>query len=310
MENKNITILQDVEKAVTEITKFDVTKQQLEEKVLESKKIVLDDPRDLGKLALIKRTRLDLRDYEINIEKQGKGFRDIGTRINRGIKEKENDLLAITGPEIERLKASEDEAERVRILDERTAKLPERIERIDAVGSMVEYDTNSLLELDDPQFEVYYNQHLQAKLEADKLEAERKRQEDEVKLEAERMKIANDAKEAQDKIDAENKRVADEIQAKQDEAQIKIDAENTKIASDRKKIEDDKIYLAQQKEVQEAEEKRLAKVEALKPDKEKLSAFADALTNVTLPVLQTEEANKILEASLTTLRDLAGYLKQ
>jgi len=338
-ENKTELVIKEVENKVVEITKFDVTKQQLEELVTESKKIVVTDYRDKTQVALATKSCKELRDIEIDIEKKGKSYRDVFTKVNRGIKGKQDELLGVTNPEIERLKEIKDKAEEVRINDERLAKLPERRERIDSIGSSFETTDALLLALNDSDFESHYNICLHDKLETDKQAAEEKRLADEAKLEAERAKLAEDkrladeeaarkAQEAQDAVDAEAKRVADEVEAKRVAAQAIIDAENAKIAADRKKLEDEKADIERQKQLRAAEQKAAddavaraeqkakerkaeeARLEALKPDKEKLVAYADALVLVKKPEVETGDCNIILETSQELLANLIKHLKQ
>ena len=349
-ENKQELVIQDVENKVAEITKFDVTRQQLEEKVVESKKIVITDYRDKEQIAVVTKACKEMRGIEITIEKKGKSYRDVFTKVNRDIKDKQDILLKVTNPEVARLNDLKERAEEVRIQDERKAKLPERQEKLGTIGCHIDYTDESLNALNDIQFEAYYNECLQEKLGFDKIEAEKKRLADEAKLQADRDKIAEDkrladeeaalkAQTLQDAIDEEAKRVAGEVEAKRLADQAVIDAENAKIVAEKKAIEDEKAEIARQKELKIAEERaaekareeaemeakvkaekmeaeklaeeeRLKKVEAMRPDKEKLVAYADALLAVTLPELATREAKEILEMVGRALSDLTQDLRK
>uniref|UniRef100_A0A6H1ZSY4 Uncharacterized protein n=2 Tax=viral metagenome TaxID=1070528 RepID=A0A6H1ZSY4_9ZZZZ len=331
-QDKELLIIKEVENKVAEITKFDVTKQQLEEKVEETKQIVATDLSDQTQLALVKRNRIDLREIEISIEKRGKGYRDIFTKANRYIKDKENELLAVTNPEIERLKSIEKEAEELRILEERKLKLPERMKKIESIGDKVETPEEDILSLDDDQFERYYNARLTDKLEQDKLE-----------MEAEKQRLAEEAEEKrlaeQAKLDAERKAIEAEAEEKRLAEQARIDAENARLVAEQKKIDDanaeiarkekeakDKDQMAKEAQIEadrvaklkvEEDERKKKELEAeqarqlaLKPDKEKLALYADALVAVKQPELNTEEARNILANTQVLLSKVTKQLRK
>jgi len=321
MENKIITI-EEISKTVAEVTKFDVTKQELEIKVLESKKI------DITDLSLVKSGRLELRRIEIGIEKRGKQARDIFTSANRQIKTLEEELLLVTSPEIKRLEEIEAEAEKKKLWEEQMAKIPARRERLNAIGVDIKMDDLPMGALKDHEFEAYYNQLVANKLENDRIkmerEAEAKRKADEAVLAEERRKI----KEEQDRINAE-------VEAKRQVEIKRIAEENAKIEAEKKKIEDEKRSIELEKVKRESVEKAKLEAEAaveadkkaaiiaeanrkkeearqlaLKPDKAKLIIYSRALLDVECPKLKTDEANTILAEARQLLIRVANHLKQ
>jgi len=188
MSNEIIKI-EELEKQVVAMTKFEFTKEQLRNKVAETSKIVATDLEDKNQLALVRRGRIDLRNMEIVIEKQGKSFRDIYTSANRKIKELENELLGVTGPEKERLLAIEWEAEVLCAKKERLALLPARKERLLTIDSNRDYDDNAICDMDDVSFATYCIEITAAKLEQEKVLATMKAAEAQAKLDAERQKL-------------------------------------------------------------------------------------------------------------------------
>ena len=146
------------------------------------------------------------------------------------------------------------------------------------------------------------------------------KEETERKAEAERLeKQKKDQAEAQDKIDAENKRIADEKaqierekKAEQDrkdrEAAIAKAKEEAKLEAERaiaEKAEREKRE-AEEKEIKLAEAK--AHFEAMKPDKEKLIAYAQALQNVPKPQVKISQAQSIMDDAARDVRTLVNRI--
>jgi hypothetical protein len=325
MENKIISI-EEISKTVAEVTKFDVTKQELEAKVLESKKI------DVTDLVAVKAGRIAMRGIEIGIEKRGKAARDIFTAANREIKTLESELLEVTNPEVKRLEDIEAEAEKKRLWEEQMSKVPARREKLNTIGVEIIIEDIPLGALKDHEFESYYNQLVANKLEDDRLkmerEAEAKRKADEAVLVEERrvIKIEQDrvAAEAEVLRQTEAKKLADK-QAELDVQQKKIDDEKHRIevleaeiigAANAKKEAEDIAFTkadAEKKAAALAESNRKkeeARQLALKPDKAKLTIYAKALLEVECPKLKTDEANTILAEARQLLTRVTNHLKQ
>lgn len=158
---------------------------------------------------------------------------------------------------------------------------------------------------------------MQNKIEADqKAEAERlakiKAEEEERKrihAENERLKKEAEAKEKQLEIErAEAKKqleIAQEKAKKEAEAKEKLQNE----LKAKKEADDLAAKLLKQKEEAELKAKQLAeKKAAAAPDKEKLIQFARTIQALELPVLKTEDANKILDNATELLFKVSTYL--
>lgn len=125
---------------------------------------------------------------------------------------------------------------------------------------------NSLREKEEQRLE---NERLKA--EREKLEADRKAEED--RLKADREKFEKEQREAQAKIDAENQKIADEkarLQKIEDDRIAKEEA-------DRKAKEDEEKRIQYQKDAEEKAKAEAERLEALKPDKEKIREYIDSL---------------------------------
>lgn len=172
--------------------------------------------------------------------------------------------------------------------------------------------------------------------ESARLAAERK------KLEAERAALARQQREAQEAIEAGNRRAKEARDAAEEESRKKLEAKRADIAAEREALEQrqrkaeqeeaDRVVRAQaEKDAAEraetervaaeeravAEAERLAELErrraALRPDAERLSAWADAIEALPRPELSTEAGALALKAALELLsrvcvaaRDIGG----
>jgi len=132
-----------------------------------------------------------------------------------------------------------------------------------------------------------------------KIQKEQEEKENEIKLA--QMRIDNEnariAKEKQDKIDAEN-RAKELEQAKKEAAEKALkDAELKRKADEEKRIADE---LTAQKEKERAE--------SLRPDKEKLIAFASLINSVSIPVIKTKDAKLILQIAVDKMKSASDEL--
>jgi hypothetical protein len=149
-----------------------------------------------------------------------------------------------------------------------------------------------------------------AKIRADQ-EAEAKRLEAMAKEQAE---AAAKIKAAEEKIEAEKQRLIDEekarVEAADREKQRIIDEENRAIELEKAKVE------AALQAVKEAEEKeRLAKaaadhLEKIKPDKDKLLAFADAIDLLRVPVLENSKAIDIRNIAIKAMSAISAKIRR
>lgn len=202
---KELQVLDEMGQEVRKITKFEQTVESLKEMVAESTKIEVTDLKDKKQLDVVKRSRIDLRDMEIAIEKRGKGYRDVFNAVNKEILAKEKELKEITSPEIERLKKIEAEAKELVIIEERKAKMPARKERlmsIDDSGCYICAD-EYLLEMDANAFETYYNNCVANKNERSRIALEEKAEAD---RKAEQARIDAERAELEAEKEAERKR--------------------------------------------------------------------------------------------------------
>lgn len=272
--SKEIIKIEKVTKSVEKLTSFDITVNELKKEVEKTKNITVDNLEDKNQIDRVKIARIELRKIEKNIEDTGLSFRGIFTKIGKDILVKERELLAITSPEVDRLKEIETKAKELKIKKEREMILPYRVGKLSEVDNKT--DDEILLEMDDKQFGEYLMEKTHEKEENERLAEEEKKKEKErekeiqeareqakKEAEAEAKKKASEAKlEANRKIkeakdDADRKVKEMEDKKKQDEVDRK-EAKKEK-EKEAKRIKDDKIkeekLLAKRKEFVEFREK-------------------------------------------------------
>ena len=246
-----------------QIINFDPTIEKLQSIIAETSKITADDLTNDSQLAIVKGTRIRLRDARIIIEKQGKEMRASALQYQKDVIAREKELIGIIEPEEIRLKEIEESAKEKREHEARVALLPMRKE---IVGKFGTFDDDFLLSMENEEFMVFLNQKTAERNEADRLE-----------IEAEKNRLARE-KELEDakRKAAEDERNRIETLAKANEeariakaAQEKRDAE---IAAQRL-IEEAKI---EAQKILDAEKARIAKIEAEKKEKlEKIKKESD-----------------------------------
>lgn len=155
-----------------EIIQFDPTAASLQSIIAETAKISANDLSDKKQLELVKKTRIQLRDARITIEKQGKSMREDALKYQKDVITREKELIAIIEPEEQRLKDIELEAERIKERAIRQTALPIRHAQLKEIGDGIKSNDEELLEMDAEQFAEYMNGRKLAKFEIDRIARE------------------------------------------------------------------------------------------------------------------------------------------
>lgn len=174
---------------------------------------------DICDLKTVREHRISLKNARVEITKTGKAMRDDATKFSRAVITREKELLAIIGPEELRLQEVEAEAKRQADRAERQALLPQRRERLAAIGDGQPIIDDELLEMDGPTFEGYCNSRLASKNEADRLEIERVRAEQE--QETARLKAETEARQREEKARQDERERIEREQKDQAEKQAR-----------------------------------------------------------------------------------------
>jgi hypothetical protein len=119
-----------------------------------------------------KEMQKELQSTRVKLEKIGLFLRSDFTKKGKEVIDDERKLVGIIKPEEDRLKKLADDAKEAQLKAERKASIPNRIARLSVIG-ITDIKEESLLDLTDDSFEVFYN-----KCVADKNEKDRKAIED------------------------------------------------------------------------------------------------------------------------------------
>lgn len=321
------------------IEKFDPTAAELTKIADEAKSIVIKDYNDKEGIALADEMRKKLKTARVQIQKTGKEMREEAVNFQRAVIAKEKELVAIIEPVEQEIKQKLDEIEKQKEIEQRKLVLPDRRSQVEQLG--FEPDDEQLLQMDSEQFADFIRGKKEERLELDRKafeeerikkaqeEAERKAAE-EAKLAEERRKIEEEKAliaEEQRKIDEakrinEARKEAEERARKEAEARAQEEKERAerekKEAEERARQEERDRIAAEQAEVErkrkEAEEKKAAeeaekaRQEALRPDKDKMLAFAKTLSDIEVPQCATEKGQAFARMIKEELNEIANKI--
>jgi hypothetical protein len=269
---------------ITELVKYSVTDEALAQYRKEFLPLTVKGLDDQEGYEKVREARLFIKGERVNVEKKrvelkaqsleyGRAVDAEAKRITTAIEEIEGHLMA-------EQKKIDDEKARIKFEKEQREKLPERIEKLVAIGVTQEaVSADELLKLDDATFLELLN-----RLTAEKLEKQRIAQE-----ETERAQRAEAERIEAEKKAIEDKRLAEERE-KQHQAEVeqarKEAAEQARIQAeiDAKRKEDERIA------AEAAAKAEAERIEAERPDKEKLHVFAGTFRAITFPEVTSKKA--------------------
>lgn len=200
----------------------------------------------------------------------------------------------------ERAKREAEEARQKAIRDEEEKRLAEERKRLEVEAARLAEERRQAEEA--------------VRVERERLAAERAKMEAEQKAEKERQEVIRRAEEekldeARRAIESERRRVNAERQAQERaefERQTRIKAEQeakAKAEREAREAEERRIAEAERKE---ADRKRM---EALRPDLDKVAAFADLIAAIQPPSVGSEQSRAVVELAMKRLTHTAGELK-
>ena len=221
----------------------------------------VDDPNFLPVKREMQKTRKTIKEYMFDARAEF-------NRMAKGVIEVEKAVLDEFVGEENRL-ITLDKAEKERVLkEERLEALPAKRERITENG--IEFTDEEILEMTDADFELEFATRLSAKLEADRIADEERREAEQAKIDAEKAEIQRQKDEAnrieqarkeeqeraEERLRLEKERA--EREKKEAEERRKAEEEERRLAAERAEQEEKDRIEREKKEVEEAEAKRLA----------------------------------------------------
>lgn len=252
------------------LTEFNPTVADLQALVADAGMLTLPDPTDEVQLKAVKTKRIELRDARVKVEKAGKALRQGAIDFQKQVIEREKELIGIIEPEEERLSALEEEAKHKLLIAKRTASLPARHAKLAEIG-ITDMKDETLLDLDDEQFEGFYNKCVADKNAKDA--ADLKAREDAVKAAEEKQRHEAEMKEREEaaKKNAEERaaRELEESKKREEEAKLRAAAAEeravlAKETADREAKERQEREAAAKAEAERVEREKLAKEERVR----------------------------------------------
>lgn len=330
----------------TEIVQFNVTDSRINELSNEYMQLEVVSINDIQGLKNVYAARQIVKGLRVDVEKKRKELVEDAVKYQKTVNGEAKRITCLLEPIETHLQSEEDKiaSEKQRIKDEielaERERVQARIDKLLAYGFSIDYNEVKNASNDDFEYRLneaktHHELEVAAKeeekrladLAAEKLEAERK------ELELLRRQQA----EAQRIIDENNARIAKEQTEKERaivEEQERIKSQNLAIEQEKKRIEVERlraIELEQAKKeatetarlkaiedarieaAQKLEADTLQKIEderqaALRPDKEKLQAFADKLVELKPPTVNDEKAIAICEGLQELINKTHTYL--
>jgi len=226
-----------------ELIQFDPKEADLHAIVSITQSITAADLEDQKQLAVVRENRIALKNARVQIEKQGKALRDDALKFQRSVIAKEKELIAIIEPEENRLQSIEQSAKELAERKKRVATLPQRLSRLASIGDIVEVTDEAILDMGDQAFEAYVSQRVEAKLEAERVEIEKREQA--LKAEEEKAKRAVELKEAEERARvAERERIEREAKLAEERRELEEHRAKEKAEAEEKELQSEKRYQA------------------------------------------------------------------
>jgi colicin import membrane protein len=299
MENSLVKIIENSEIDKTQsqviLESFIAFFQQAQEWETKAKTIVITDVSQKAEMKQAREARLALKKIRCDAEDTRKNLKEQSLRVGKAIDGIANVIKALVTPIEEHLEKQEKFVENLEIEkkeklnSERVAQLSQYILDVSLYNlkEMSEEGFKQLLE----SSKIAYEARVEAerKAEEERIAKEKAEKEEQERIKAENEKLKAEAIEREKQIAAERAKAQAEAEAKarvEAELRAKEEAEAEK-----------------QREFEEA--KRLAQ---LAPDKDKLLEFANSITLLEFPELESENTKKLMDTVRQKLVDLNLYI--
>lgn len=276
-----------------ELAKFDPQVAELQKIAEDAHKVTITDFSDRDQVALVREKRIELKGLRVNITKTGKALRDDANKFNQAVLEKEKEMVGVIHPEEKRLAELEEEAAHRAEVEKRKKDLPLRKQRLVDIGDEIEIEDTGILEMNDSEFDNYINQRVANwnLKEKERLEAERKAEEERKEREAEEARKRNE-----------------EEEAKRKEHEEKVKAEREKLEEDKRKFEEEKRLEEERKKAAEQARKE-AEEEAERKEKQRVEAEKQAKAEEERKAKEEEEKKKAEAEALKKREEYQKFLK-
>lgn len=349
MSTENNEQIAEVDFIESAIKKFNILDQAIagwSEKYMPLK---IDGIKDKEGYEAVRSARLFVKAERIKIEKIADFLKADALKLTKAINTEEKRIIGLMSPIESHLQTEEDayEAEKKRAKEEKERQEQLRFNQRNVAllsnGCAFNGDTYSIGEhsimqsdirfISEEAFEGFFEKvkaehqkELDAKAEQERLQREEAEQLAEERKELEKMRAEQEKQRAeiqrqQDEIEAEKRRHEQEKRdhenkIQQAELQKQRDAELKKAQEESAKrakaelLEKQRIEAERKAETERKAKAREARLEALKPVKQKLTDFANSIQAIEVPVLNDVEADAILLAAKGLLEKVVNYINE
>lgn len=291
--------------------KFEVTKSQLTEIVSKIGDVTFDTPANYerGRLALG-----NLRSLRVGVEKVARSLKDGANDYKKLVDKHSNELIAIISEPEDRLAAAKKVAddEKARLKAEREAAEKAKIEA--ELRAKREEEERVLREAREAEERRLAEERAAFEAEKARLTEEQRKADEAARLERER--IAAEQRAEQERLAAERaqfeaeqrafREAKEKAEREEFERQAKIQAEKEAAEKLAREQADAEARRVAELERQEAERLRL---EALKPDVERIREFARTIAALRTPEVQSEEAAQASAVAAVKLAEVVAELE-
>lgn len=301
--------------------------------------LTIAGPEDHKGYKQVREARITIKNARVAVEKDAKALRENAVKFQKAVITREKELIAIVASAESNLEKEEDRyneaVEQIRIAKEReeNARIQARVDALAKFNYGLDLYEAKIMEEENFQAllghaEAEYLKEQEA-LESKRLEDERIKREEEERLQREREELAKqraeqEAREAEirasrEKLERDQKEREEFMRKQQEEKEAWLKADREKLEAERRQFQEQKEREELQKKLAEEnrlfaeaearrEKERAERLEALKPDKEKLLAFAKHVADLVPPTIHDQEAGEVLGYAVAKLLHVKNYI--
>jgi chromosome segregation ATPase len=278
------------------LKKFAITDAKIEEIKAECMSLTVADVNDAEGYEKCKRARIAVRDRRNDVERVRKLLKKDALEYGRKVDGEAKRITALLTPIEEHLKAQEKIVtdEKARIKEEaRLAKEAEERAAKEAEEARIKAEQEAAQKRIDEERAKLEAEKAKVKAEQEKIEAARRaaQAEEDAKRQAEADKLA--AEKA--KIEAERKALEEEKEARRRAEELEKARQEAAAKARQEAEEAHARELQEEYEAKQREEAEQARLEAMKPDKEKLTRFVKAVRAFSMPVCSEKVFDVVVE---------------
>lgn len=279
MSETETTTAQELERTI----QYPVALAFINDLATEYMPLKIDGILDKDGQTVVKKARLDVKKHRVAVEHKRKALKadalDYGRKVDSAAKLLTSELLKIEDHLIAEETAVKDEIARITREEEERKQvvLQDRLDKLWAVECKARHDVGAMSDNEFAETLAKATEHYKAQ-------------------KAEEAKQEHEAEEAKREHEAEDERLAAE-RKKLEEEKAELEIEKAEIEAEKQRVENERVEAVrkvaeekQREEEVEAEQERQKRLEAMRPDIEKLARIADTLDTIRVPKVVSVDA--------------------